>query len=145
MFVDVDSTLILWQDTYNSYGAEDWKPHKLLVDAVESYSVCVLQGNVVIWSSGGAEDYAGVWARRVLHPGTPYKVAAKDPQLLTDGDLMIDDEFHNEGFRKIYHAATVVSPDEGASLLHRAQIRMLDTKQPAQEALEELIQDLTSE
>lgn len=80
IFVDVDGTLIDEHDRPNAWVvAAVWK---LLAAGVHP---------VVIWSGGG-QDYAEMWSRR-LFPSAPVgRAIAKDPSALREHDIIVDDQ-----------------------------------------------------
>ncbi len=95
LYVDVDNTLIAetkkkWTDEDLGFAWGDERPEVFVVAAVQWHHA--LHGHArhtVIWSGGG-EDYADRW-RRLLFPGFPFSAMAKDKDVLTAGDIIVDD------------------------------------------------------
>ncbi len=94
MYVDCDSTLILYDGTHDPVtGAESWHPNDHLVWCLNWYLEMYPQ-SVTIWSGGGS-DYAAQRARDaglVQSDPSRYYVRAKDPELVMPWDVVIDDE-----------------------------------------------------
>ncbi len=110
IYVDCDSTLILYKGTFNAAGAEDWEPNVHLVWCINWYLEMYPNG-VTVWSGGGgggalSGDYAGLRARDAKIEGS-YITRSKDPKLVTPWDVVIDDEL---GFKT--PAQVQLTPEE---------------------------------
>ena len=89
LFVDVDDTLIIWDDAPEGPVSMTWHPNADVIAAIDLW-----KGPVVIWSTGGAY-YAQKTAEELLPPEVLSKVTgydAKWPRWVDDGDMFIDDE-----------------------------------------------------
>lgn len=94
VFLDVDYTMILWKNDgrYEAlpYG-ERYDLNEPLIDLMKRLRP---QIKLIVWSFGG-ESYAKEWADRWLGRGLYDASYSKDPELITNLDIMIDDDIND--------------------------------------------------
>ena len=96
VFVDVDDTLVKWASATGSVlinGAEDWEPNCDVINLVRALKA--ENYKVIVWSAGG-ENYANMWAQRLM-PLITDATYAKFPVIPEAGDVFIDDLYLEGG------------------------------------------------
>ena len=109
LFVDIDSTLVLWElncsprdnelfdfdensQSDNPYN-EKWKPHTKLISQIKKFRQENPNALIVIWSLGG-KQYAEIWGRRLLSDITDLVFMDKwgfNLELVQSDSIVIDD------------------------------------------------------
>lgn len=102
LFVDVDDTLILWQEISlddekdGTYYLDPYKINYTLIVYIRNFSLVYPNNSIIIWSGGG-KNYAQYWIDK-LELSTICIAMLKDKisfDLIKEGDIVVDDEFLN--------------------------------------------------
>ena len=95
IFIDCDDTLILYQSVGpNPFGFYMETPYEVnteLVQRIRNWAAQNPDDSIFIWSGGG-EGYAKMWMNR-LRLGDIAVPLGKEPDLIRDGDIVVDDEW----------------------------------------------------
>lgn len=97
VFVDIDSTLVLWKDEQNPSGIyvrDEWTFNTDLIISLESYKEAHSENRIIMWSSGGTK-YAETWFYRLnrmdIFSAYQAKVFGSYCPVAKD-DICVDDE-----------------------------------------------------
>jgi hypothetical protein len=95
IFIDVDDTLVLWQDIdpngegVQNYYADSWLPNTRLIEGIKERAKIYPAQATVVWSGGGMQ-YAEMWVDR-LGLRDLVIVMEKNVKIPKLGDIVIDD------------------------------------------------------
>lgn len=103
VFIDIDDTLILWDDEDRANPNED------LIEAINAFAHARPTDLIMVWSGGGI-DYAAMWARTCI-PEVSWLVVPKYVTYPEAHDLCIDDVLG------LQVACEVISPNAGIERL----------------------------
>lgn len=106
LYVDCDDTLVLYHDTpgqmrgvhpYGAYDGIPWSPNQMLIALLQEWLTLDSDRHLVVWSGGG-EEYAAMWAMKLLNSvdleSTTVSDKNTDPTGVVPGpqDFVIDDQ-----------------------------------------------------
>jgi hypothetical protein len=122
LFIDVDDTLVLYLDQIDGphplglWNGLEFRVNTPLIEAVREWMVRNSNGQVIVWSGGGA-DYAKEAADRFV-PGLAtwcFNKGGQNLQLPAEGDTLVDDSPNALGLDEL--DVPVLLPDHFISLM----------------------------
>lgn len=91
LFVDIDDTLITWKEPASGKFITEWEPNSLVIAEVYRWWR-EAKGDVVFWSTGGA-DYARQRVQECpITISDTWTYESKYPRIPQPGDVFLDDD-----------------------------------------------------